>query len=49
MQSLYRHLLSLLLVSSLQLHQLTEGCSCALTHPQDAYCNSDIGEQMNRR
>ena len=44
MQSVYQHLLSLLFVfSSLHLHQLTEGCSCALTHPQDAFCNSDIG------
>lgn len=43
MQSVYRHLISLLLVfSSLQVPQLTEGCSCALTHPQDAFCNSDI-------
>uniref|UniRef100_A0A8C6UK78 Metalloproteinase inhibitor 3 n=1 Tax=Neogobius melanostomus TaxID=47308 RepID=A0A8C6UK78_9GOBI len=42
MQSLYQHLVSLLFVfSSLQL-QLADGCSCALTHPQDAYCNSDI-------
>ena len=44
MQSVYQHLISLLFVfSSLHLHQLTEGCSCALTHPQDAFCNSDIG------
>ncbi|XP_022045031.1 metalloproteinase inhibitor 3 [Acanthochromis polyacanthus] len=43
MQSVYQHLISLLFVfSSLQVHQLTEGCSCALTHPQDAFCNSDI-------
>ncbi|XP_032360584.1 metalloproteinase inhibitor 3 [Etheostoma spectabile] len=43
MQSVYRHLISLLFVfSSLQVIQLTEGCSCALTHPQDAFCNSDI-------
>ncbi|KAK7896319.1 hypothetical protein WMY93_021644 [Mugilogobius chulae] len=27
--------------SSLQI-QLADACSCALTHPQDAYCNSDI-------
>ncbi|XP_038594851.1 metalloproteinase inhibitor 3 [Micropterus salmoides] len=43
MQSVYQHLISLLFVfSSLQVNQLTEGCSCALTHPQDAFCNSDI-------
>ncbi|MEQ2235325.1 Metalloproteinase inhibitor 3 [Ilyodon furcidens] len=43
MQSVYQHLISLLLVfSSLQVPQLTEGCSCALGHPQDAFCNSDI-------
>ncbi|XP_008399693.2 metalloproteinase inhibitor 3 [Poecilia reticulata] len=43
MQSVYQHLISLLFVfSSLQVPQLTEGCSCALTHPQDAFCNSDI-------
>lgn len=45
MQSVYQHLISLLFVfSSLQVNQLTEGCSCALTHPQDAFCNSDIGK-----
>lgn len=45
MNSVFQHLISLLLVfSSLHVHQLTEGCSCALTHPQDAFCNSDIGE-----
>lgn len=45
MQSLYQHLISLLFVfSSLHVQQLTEGCSCALTHPQDAFCNSDIGQ-----
>lgn len=45
MQSVYQHLLSLLFIfNSLQLQQLADGCSCALTHPQDAYCNSDIGE-----
>lgn len=45
MQSVYQHLISLLLVfSTLQVQQLTEGCSCALTHPQDAFCNSDIGK-----
>ncbi|CAB1333754.1 unnamed protein product [Coregonus sp. 'balchen'] len=43
MQSLCHQLLSLLFVfSSLQIHELTEACSCALSHPQDAYCNSDI-------
>lgn len=46
MQSVYQHLISLLFVfSSLQVNQLTEGCSCALTHPQDAFCNSDIGKK----
>lgn len=45
MQSVYQHLVSLLFVfSSLHVYQLTEGCSCALTHPQDAFCNSDIGK-----
>lgn len=45
MNSVYQHLISLLVVlSSLHVNQLTEGCSCALTHPQDAFCNSDIGE-----
>lgn len=45
MNSVYRHLISLLFVfSSLHVNHLTEGCSCALTHPQDAFCNSDIGE-----
>lgn len=44
MQSVYKHLISLLFVfSSLHVNQLTEGCSCGLTHPQDAFCNSDIG------
>lgn len=46
MQSAYQHLISLLFVfSSLHVDQLTEGCSCALSHPQDAFCNSEIGEQ----
>lgn len=45
MNSVYQHLISLLVVySSLHVNHLTEGCSCALTHPQDAFCNSDIGE-----
>ncbi|KAM4712233.1 metalloproteinase inhibitor 3 [Anableps anableps] len=43
MQSVYQHLISLLFVfSSLQVPQLTEGCSCIISHPQHAYCNSDI-------
>lgn len=42
MHSVY--LVSLLFIfSTLHVNQLTEGCSCALTHPQDAFCNSDIG------
>ena len=42
MQTLNQRLVSLLvLVGSMQ---LADGCSCALTHPQDAYCNSDIGK-----
>lgn len=45
MQSAYQHLISLLFVfSSMHVNQLTEGCSCALMHPQDAFCNSEIGE-----
>uniref|UniRef100_A0AAX7TFB5 Metalloproteinase inhibitor 3 n=1 Tax=Astatotilapia calliptera TaxID=8154 RepID=A0AAX7TFB5_ASTCA len=41
MHSVY--LVSLLFIfSTLHVNQLTEGCSCALTHPQDAFCNSDI-------
>lgn len=45
MNSVYQHLISLLFVfSSLHVNHLAEGCSCALTHPQDAFCNSDIGE-----
>ncbi|KAJ8411132.1 hypothetical protein AAFF_G00171380 [Aldrovandia affinis] len=32
----------LIVLSSLQIRQFTEACSCALSHPQDAYCNSDI-------
>lgn len=45
MNPVYQQLISLLFVfSSLHLHHLTEGCSCALSHPQDAFCNSDIGE-----
>lgn len=44
MNAVYQHLISLLLVFSSLHVQLTEGCSCALTHPQDAFCNSDIGE-----
>ncbi|XP_041935263.1 metalloproteinase inhibitor 3 isoform X1 [Alosa sapidissima] len=43
MKSMYHQLLSLLFVlGSLQINQLTEACSCALSHPQEAYCNSDI-------
>lgn len=45
MQSVYQHLISLLFVfGSLHVDQLTEGCSCAPWHPQDAFCNSEIGE-----
>lgn len=45
MRSLCQHLISLLFVfGSLHVDRLTEGCSCALTHPQDAFCNSDIGQ-----
>lgn len=44
MRSLCQHLVSLVFVfGSLHVDWLTEGCSCALTHPQDAFCNSDIG------
>ncbi|KAG9329752.1 hypothetical protein JZ751_029792 [Albula glossodonta] len=43
MQSFNYSLFNLLIVlSSLQIRQFTEACSCALSHPQDAYCNSDI-------
>ncbi|XP_026182225.1 metalloproteinase inhibitor 3 [Mastacembelus armatus] len=43
MQSAYHHLISLLFVfSSLHVNQLTDGCSCALSHPQDAFCKSEI-------
>ncbi|XP_058877195.1 metalloproteinase inhibitor 3-like [Acipenser ruthenus] len=36
-------LFSLLVVlCSFRLNDVTEACSCALSHPQDAYCNSDI-------
>ncbi|KAK1168754.1 metalloproteinase inhibitor 3-like [Acipenser oxyrinchus oxyrinchus] len=36
-------LLSLLVVlCSFRLNDVAEACSCALSHPQDAYCNSDI-------
>jgi len=43
MLPVYRQLVRLLLALS-SLQQLAEGCSCALSHPQDAFCNSDIGE-----
>ncbi|XP_028661255.1 metalloproteinase inhibitor 3-like [Erpetoichthys calabaricus] len=38
------HLLlgGLVLLCSYRLDKLTEACSCALSHPQDAYCSSDI-------
>ncbi|KAJ3612625.1 hypothetical protein NHX12_020892 [Muraenolepis orangiensis] len=43
MRSLYPQLLGVLCVfTCLQLHQLTEGCTCAPSHPQDAYCNSEM-------
>ncbi|XP_056280645.1 metalloproteinase inhibitor 3 [Pseudoliparis swirei] len=41
MLPVYRQLVRLLLALS-SLQQLAEGCSCALSHPQDAFCNSDI-------
>ncbi|CAL8386405.1 unnamed protein product [Boreogadus saida] len=42
MRSIYPQLFSVLFVfTCLQLHY-TEGCTCAPSHPQDAYCNSEI-------
>ncbi|XP_056444079.1 metalloproteinase inhibitor 3 isoform X1 [Gadus chalcogrammus] len=42
MRSIYAQLFSVLFVfTCLQLHY-TEGCTCAPSHPQDAYCNSEI-------
>ncbi|XP_048863682.1 metalloproteinase inhibitor 3-like [Brienomyrus brachyistius] len=42
MRSLKCAVISLLLVLCLPLHQVAQACSCALSHPQDAFCNSDI-------
>lgn len=45
MRAVSVNLISLLfLYCSLHAPHMTEGCSCAMTHPQDAFCNSDIGE-----
>jgi len=44
MRSGTQPLLGLLLLLSLQGSPLTEACSCAMTHPQDAFCSADIGE-----
>lgn len=45
MRAVSVNLISLLFIyCSLHAPRVTEGCSCALTHPQDAFCNSDIGE-----
>ncbi|MGH0116597.1 UNVERIFIED_CONTAM: hypothetical protein FKN15_014797 [Acipenser sinensis] len=42
--SVFVHMLFSLLVvlCSFRLNDVAEACSCALSHPQDAYCNSDI-------
>ncbi|KAF3859120.1 hypothetical protein F7725_021519, partial [Dissostichus mawsoni] len=42
MRSGTQPLLGLLLLLSLQGSPLTEACSCAMTHPQDAFCSADI-------
>uniref|UniRef100_A0A3P9H240 Metalloproteinase inhibitor 3 n=1 Tax=Oryzias latipes TaxID=8090 RepID=A0A3P9H240_ORYLA len=43
MRAVSVNLISLLfLYCSLHAPHMTEGCSCAMTHPQDAFCNSDI-------
>ncbi|MBN3287386.1 TIMP3 inhibitor, partial [Polyodon spathula] len=45
--SVFVHTLFSLLVvlCSFRLNDVAEACSCALSHPQDAYCNSDIEEK----
>lgn len=32
----------------LQMYRSADACSCAMSHPQDAYCHSDIGEWRAR-
>lgn len=44
MTSVYQLLSLLLVFCSLRVDEL-EACSCSLVHPQDAFCNSDIGKQ----
>ncbi|XP_023671023.1 metalloproteinase inhibitor 3-like [Paramormyrops kingsleyae] len=42
MQQLYQALFCVLLLGSLHVSRFADACSCLLSHPQDAYCNSDI-------